>query len=259
MRKAWNLLLGLSVVLAALGRNPQTAQAMEFFREEGGDYVTEADADGYYYRASGEQLAAGECAVYVYGGDKPDLVLPKSCGACRVTGIDTNFTSLTGYLGNGMTSLTTVKIPKGYTSIESGDGGRTGAFQNQKKLYRVEIPKSVTKIGEHAFDGCDFSILTIVTPRGSAAHAYALAHGILCTDSKSLQIDCGKKTMTVGEKRAIAVYNNPDKIKWKSSDPSVAKVGKKGVVTAVGAGKVTITAKIGKNRYRFNFTVGLSK
>lgn len=259
MKKFSYVLLVAAAMLAAVAGNPNTAHAMEFFREEGGGYVTEEDPDGYYYRGSEEQLAAGECFVFVYGGDKADIVLPKSCGSRKVTGIDTNFSSLIGYLGNGMTSLSTVKIPKGYTAIESGDGGRTGAFQNQKKLYRIEIPESVSQIGEHAFDGCDFSILTIVTPRGSAAHAYAVAHGILCTDNRSFQIDCGKKTMTVGEKRAIAVYNNPDKINWKSSDPSVAKVGKKGVVTAVGTGKVTITAKIGKNRYRFNFTVGLSK
>ena len=249
----------LAVTLAALCVDPQAVYAMEFFREASGNYVTEEDKDGYYYRASEQQLENGECMIYVYGGKEADIVLPKTCGSRKVTGVDTNFSSLVGYLGNGMTSLSTVKIPKGYTTIESGDGGKTGAFQNQKKLYRIEIPKSVKQIGEHVFDGCDFSRLTIVTPRGSAAEAYAAAHGILCTNSKKLKVDFGKETLAVGEKRAIAVYNNPNKIKWKSSDPSVAKVGTKGVVTAKKPGKVTITAKIGKKSYKCKFMVGLSK
>lgn len=248
--------LVLAVMLAALCVDPQAVYAIEFFREASGDYVTEEDKDGYYYRATEEQLAAGECFVYLYGGKKADIVLPKTCGSCRVTGIDTNFSSLIGFLGN---SLSTVKIPKGYTAIESGDGGRTGAFQNQDKLYRVEIPKSVTQIGEHVFDGCDFSRLTIVTPRGSAAESYAVMHGILCTNSKKLKVDFGKKIMAVGEKRMIAVYNNPNNIQWKSSDASVAKVDANGMVTANKPGKVTITAKIGKKSYRCKFTVGLSK
>lgn len=248
--------LVLAVMLAALCMNPQAVYAMEFFREASGDYVTEEDKDGYYYRAAGGQLAAGECFVYLYGGKKADIVLPKTCGLCRVTGIDTNFSSLIDFLGN---SLSTVKIPKGYTTIESGDGGRTGAFQNQDKLYRIEIPKSVTQIGEHVFDGCDYSRLTIVTPRGSVAESYAALHGIHCTNSKKLKVDFGKKTMAVGEKRMIAVYNNPNNIKWKSSDASVAKVDAKGVVTAQKPGKVTITAKIGKKSYKCKFTVGLSK
>lgn len=248
--------LALAVMLAALCADRQPVYAMEFFREASGDYVTEEDKDGYYYRAAEEQLAAGACFVYLYGGKKEDIVLPKTCGSCRVTGIDTNFSSLIDFLGN---SLSTVKIPKGYTAIESGDGGRTGAFQNQDKLYRVEIPKSVTQIGEHVFDGCDYSRLTIVTPRGSVAESYAVMHGIHCTSSKKLKVDFGKKTMAVGEKRMIAVYNNPNHIQWKSSDASVAKVDAKGVVTAKKPGKVTITAKIGKKSYKCKFTVGLSK
>ena len=60
---------------------------------------------------------------------------------------------------------------------------------------------------------------------------------------KTLTIADGKK-----ESCALSVYLIPldagnISLKWSSSDPKVAKVSSKGVVTAVGAGRCTITAK----------------
>ena len=44
------------------------------------------------------------------------------------------------------------------------------------KLESIIIPDSVTKIAETAFDGCPADF-TIDAPAGSAAKAYAAAHG----------------------------------------------------------------------------------
>ena len=60
-------------------------------------------------------------------------------------------------------------IPEHCTAIESR------AFANCRSLVRVVIPSSVRTIADDAFDGCYG--LTIVTPAGSAADAYARARG----------------------------------------------------------------------------------
>ena len=44
-------------------------------------------------------------------------------------------------------------------------------------------------------------------------------------------------------------------VKWKSADKTVATVNKKGRVTGVTAGKTTITATVGKNKYTCKVTV----
>lgn len=48
----------------------------------------------------------------------------------------------------------------------------------------------------------------------------------------------------------LKLKNNKKKIKWYSSDTYVAKVSKKGTVTAKNEGKAKITAKIGKKKYK---------
>ncbi|MCM1283728.1 MAG: Ig-like domain-containing protein [Muribaculaceae bacterium] len=251
IRKCLAAALAASLVLALC---PGTAQAMDFVLDSDGNYVTEEDAQGFYYLATGAQKKEKKCKVYVYGGKSSDVVLPKTCGSYKVTGVEKSFSSMIPFLGN-MASLTTVKIPSGYKSIESGDGGKSGAFQNQTALYRIEIPESVTKIGENAFDGCDFDRLTFVTPYGSAAETYAKAHGIHYTNSKSLKVVPGATTMYAGESKKIAVYNCGDDIRWKSSRPSVASVDPVGCVTANQAGTAKITATIGSKNYSYTFKV----
>ena len=60
----------------------------------------------------------------------------------------------------------------------------------------------------------------------------------------------------VGETRTIkATTSSGQKVQWKSSDTSVAKVDSKGVVTAVGAGKATITATAGSHSESCSVTV----
>ena len=51
------------------------------------------------------------------------------------------------------------------------------AFAGSPNLIRIDIPASVTNIADDAFEGCP-SGLVIAAPSGSAAHQYALDHGI---------------------------------------------------------------------------------
>ena len=60
-----------------------------------------------------------------------------------------------------------------------------------------------------------------------------------------------KVTLTVGKKVKLKVKNaGKKKVKWKTSNKKVAKVNKKGVVKAKKAGKATITAKVGKKKFK---------
>ena len=67
-----------------------------------------------------------------------------------------------------------------------------------------------------------------------------------------------KKTYTMkkGEKYTLKIKGTTQKIKWSSSDKKVATVNSKGKVTAKNNGKVTITAKVGKSKYKCKITVG---
>ena len=71
----------------------------------------------------------------MYTGEKSTVTFPAKCNSYVVTNIGTNLGQLI------LTNLQTVKIPSGYTTIE------TQAFQNQTDLYQIEIPASVKTIG----------------------------------------------------------------------------------------------------------------
>lgn len=64
-----------------------------------------------------------------------------------------------------------------------------------------------------------------------------------------------KVTLYVGKTLSLKVNGTSKKVKWSSSKKSVATVSSKGKVTAKKAGKATITAKIGKKKYKCVVTV----
>ena len=58
-----------------------------------------------------------------------------------------------------------------------------------------------------------------------------------------------KVTLKLGQSYQAKISgSNGNKVTWKSSDPQIAKVSKKGVITALRAGKVKITAKVGRKK-----------
>jgi flavodoxin len=64
--------------------------------------------------------------------------------------------------------------------------------------------------------------------------------------------------MNVGQTHTLKM-KNAKKVKWSSSDKKVATVSKKGEVKARKAGQTTITAKVGKKKYKSNITVSDGK
>ena len=64
---------------------------------------------------------------------------------------------------------------------------------------------------------------------------------------ESIKIDKQELELEVADRATLVITFNPElpsntKIKWESSNPKVATVDENGIVTAVGTGKVTITA-----------------
>ena len=62
-------------------------------------------------------------------------------------------------------------------------------------------------------------------------------------------------TLEVGKSKKIKVKGTKEKVKWSSSDKKVAKVSKKGKITAKGEGTCTITAKVGSKTFTCQVTV----
>lgn len=75
------------------------------------------------------------------------------------------------------------------------------------------------------------------------------------TEAAAIKLNTTKKTLYVGSSYKLKVKGASQKITWKSSKKSVAKVSKKGVVKAKSAGSATITAKVARKKLRCKITV----
>lgn len=100
----------------------------------------------------------------------------------------------------------------------------------------------ITAIALVLFVGCAF---TIPAATGTLeSHAAA-----------KMQISKKKATVTKGKTIKLRIKNaKGKKVRWSSSKKKIATV-KKGKVTAKKAGKTTITAKVGKKKFRCKVTV----
>ena len=199
------------------------------------------DSNRYVYILPKNATAKKGCAVVAYFGDSQNIKLPGKIGDYKITNLGTAFSTLT--------SIQTMTIPSGYTTIESK------AFIGLGQLYRLSIPASVKNIADDAFATCDKSRLTIVAPYGSAAEMYAFENGIHYSNTTSLQVQTNGTSMYVGEKKQLVVLNNNKSVSWKSSNKSVATVDSNGMVTGKKAGSTKISAKIGGKTYSYTFKV----
>ena len=73
--------------------------------------------------------------------------------------------------------------------------------------------------------------------------------------SKKVKLNKTKATIYVGKTVTLKLKNNKKKVKWSTSNKKVATVTKKGKVKGKKAGKATITAKVGKKKYKCKITV----
>lgn len=68
-------------------------------------------------------------------------------------------------------------------------------------------------------------------------------------------ISAKKAGITVGNTMSLKVRKAKGKVAWKSSNPSVAKVNARGVVTALKRGSATVTAKVARNKKKLSCKV----
>lgn len=73
--------------------------------------------------------------------------------------------------------------------------------------------------------------------------------------AKKVKLNKTKATIYEGKTVTLKLKNNKKKIKWSSSNKKVATVTGKGKVKGKKAGKATITAKVGKKKYKCRVTV----
>lgn len=91
---------------------------------------------------------------------------------------------------------------------------------------------------------CLVLILVLILPMTTSVQA-----------KSAIKLSSKKKTMTVGETYKLTVKNTTKKATYSSSDKSVAKVNKKGVITAKSAGLAVITVKVGSKKLTCKVTV----
>ncbi len=104
---------------------------------------TVSDSQGVQYTANDD---ASTCRVSGHNDSyNSEIIIPEVYQGRTVTSIG-NFSNRDAFFG--CTSLTSVEIPNSVTSI--GDG----AFRDCSGLTSIEIPNSVTSIGNWAFCGC---------------------------------------------------------------------------------------------------------
>lgn len=93
---------------------------------------------------------------------------------CNKSAVSISFperiTAIEKYAFFGCALLEEITLPDGVAEIAQS------AFEGCSSLRRITLPGSIVSIADDAFAGC--ADLTILAPEGSAAHIFALAHGI---------------------------------------------------------------------------------
>lgn len=94
-------------------------------------------------------------------------------------------------------------------------------------------------------------LLLIVTP----ITALLVDKALTVDAATTVKIDKSKVTLYVGQTYSLKITGTSDTVTWTTSKKSVAKVSSSGKVTAMNAGKATITATVNKKKYTCNVTV----
>ena len=91
--------------------------------------------------------------------------------------------------------------------------------------------------------------------------ALSLTAPICTTTAQAAKIKLNKTTVYLlkGKSFKLKITGTKKKVTWKSSKKKVATVSKKGKVKAKNAGKATITAKVGKKKYKCKVIVETKK
>lgn len=92
----------------------------------------------------------------------------------------------------------------------------------------------------------------------TTAPVFSSGLGLSTQAQAAVKINKKNVTLLVGKTQKLKVKGTKKKVTWKSSKKSVATVNAKGVVKALKAGTTTITAKVGKKKYKCKVNVRIT-
>lgn len=142
----------------------------------------------------------------------------------------------------------TAKISKKSTSIVVGKTVQLKMKNTKKKVKWSSSNKKVATVSKKGLvKGKKVGKATITAKVGKKAYK--------CKVTVKVGLNYTKKSLKKGQTFNLKLMGNSKKVKWSTSKKSVAKVTSKGKVKAVGAGKATITAKVGSKKYKCAITV----
>ena len=143
IKKCAAAMMAASVLISSGAVTPVQAQAAVKWSQlrENDDLYPGAksaeDSNRYVYILPRNATTKKGCKVVAYFGESQKIKLPSKIGDYKVTNLGKAFSTLT--------SIQTMTIPSGYTTIE------TEAFAGLGQVYRVVIPASGNNIAVDAF------------------------------------------------------------------------------------------------------------
>lgn len=156
------------LVSVTLGENVETLEANSFYCKTLVEIYNKSSLTLTPGKETNSQIA--RYAKNVYTPTSGQSKLSKDVNGFILYTDETGI-CLVGYVGENVYTI----IPNGVTEIFQYSFAESVLYQERKKISRVEVPKSVLKIGESAFSGCtelteiDFSKHTSIPSLGSSA------------------------------------------------------------------------------------------
>lgn len=211
------------------------------FTSDKGEGKKFAIRNNYLYSITGDNdnnllydVYPEEIKITGYTKGKKDIVIPKKIDNIKVRTIEKG-----AFYGND--EIRSIDIAYGVEGIGQD------AFATSENLSTVKIPKSVTKIGEGAFDFCGED-LTIYGVKGSVAEEYAKANDISFKEVPDNEFDEDQFTYVEGSYTAkITSYkgNRPELIvPSKVNNKVINTIGSKAFANSVYLRKVVLPETI---------------
>ncbi len=185
----------------------------------------------------------------------------KDCTQLNEVVLHSGITKIQASAFEGCNNLTSLTLPEGVTTI----GAK--AYANCKNLKEMYIPISVGNIDDTAFENCNSDFVLIVE-KNSYAESFAKQNGAIYqypyVAVSSVTLNNNTLAMKTGEMQVLKATVLPEDatnlaVSWSSSDTSIATVSGDGVVTALSAGTVTITATVTNEQHAVSCKVTIEE
>lgn len=198
----------------------------------------------------------------------------ENCQRLQTITLSNRLTTISSRMFNGCKQLKSITIPNRVTSIETCAFNECYnlktvklstkireiydyAFAKCKNLTHITLSPQIGILGTNLFDGC--TKLTVSAALNSQAMTYVKSNKLkyrYIGDEKNT-ITLNKKTVSTNKNKTFKLVSTiktipsaPDtRVKWKSSNPSIATVDQKGVVKTKNPGKVSIKAILTSGKY----------